>query len=378
MTSKADYYEVLGVERDASTDEIKRAYRKAAMKHHPDRNPNDAEAEANFKSCAEAYEVLSDTAKRQRYDKYGHEGLRDSGVHNYQHMNASDIFSMFEDLFGDFGGGLGGRGQGPQGNRPARGHSLETTITLELEEAIKGVEREIDFTRQDLCETCDGSGAKPGTTPNACQACGGAGRVTVRQGFFQMVRTCPTCGGAGQVISESCGNCRGAGRTARDRKLTVKVPAGIDDGQVIRVSGEGEPGYNRGPAGDLHVLIRVKAHRLFERHGDDLLLRMPISFTQASLGAKVEVPTLEGPRDLTLHPGTQHGQTLTLTGEGMPNLRTRRRGDLVTQVLVEIPKKLTAEQEDLLRRFADTEDHHVLPQSRGFWDKIKTYLGSEE
>ena len=382
MPTQRDYYEVLGVERGASATEIKRAYRQGAMRYHPDRNPDDPEAEAKFKECAEAFEVLSDAQKRQRYDRFGHEGLRGTGVHDFSGMNATDIFSIFEDLFSG-GGGAGGMGDifggaGRGGARRARrGYDLETEIEIDLKEAAAGATREVEFTRQDTCETCDGSGAKPGTSPQPCVTCAGQGKVAVRQGFFQMVRTCPECGGTGEKIVDKCADCRGTGRQPMDRTVKVRIPAGIHDQQVIRVPGEGEPGERNGPRGDLHALVRVRPHTLFVRRNDDLVLRMPVSFTQASLGAALKVPTLDGEAELTLKPGTQHGETYTLDDRGMPNLRTGRHGDLVLQVLVEVPKKLSERQEELLREFAETENHEVLPHSRGFWDKIKTYLGSD-
>ncbi len=376
MASKRDYYEVLGVDRNASADEIKRAYRKLAMKYHPDRNPDDPAAEASFKECAEAFEVLSEPEKRQRYDKFGHEGLRGAGMHDFSGMNAGDIFSMFEDLFGDmgFGGFTQRHGGGP---RARRGYDLETAIDLTLNEAAAGIEREIDFTRQDICETCKGTGAKPGTQPETCATCGGQGKVAMRQGFFQMVRTCQACGGAGKIIKERCPDCRGTERQPKKRTITVKVPAGIADGQVIRVGGEGEPGSDGGPRGDLHVVVRVRPHDLFMRDGDNLVLDMPISFTQASLGGQVEVPTLDQRAELAIPRGTQHGQVFRMRGEGMPSLRNGRKGDLLVRVNVEIPKKLTEKQEQLLREFAETEDKDVMPRSKGFWDKIKDVLSGD-
>ena len=377
MTTQRDYYEVLGVERSATLEQIKRAYRKLAMKYHPDRNPGDAEAEVRFKECAEAFEVLSDPDKRQRYDRYGHEGLRGTGMHDFSRMDAGDIASMFEELFGDMGFGsfFGGRGRSASGAR--RGFDLETAIEIDLEEVLSGTTREVGFTRQDTCDACSGTGAKPGSTPEVCSTCAGQGRVALRQGFFQMVRTCPACGGEGRVVRDKCPSCRGSGRQPRERRLQVKVPPGVSDGNVIRIGGEGEPGQRNGPRGDLHVVVQVKPHKLFERHNDDLVLRMPVSFTQAALGGKVRVPTLDGQADLVIDRGTQHGQTKVLRGQGLPNLRSGRRGDLVVQVLVEIPKKLTSRQEALLREFAATEDYDVMPQSQGFWDKIKTVLGGD-
>jgi len=376
MATQRDYYEILGIERDASSDAIKKAYKRCAMKYHPDRNPGDAEAEQRFKECAEAFEVLSDAEKRQRYDRFGHEGLRGAGMHDFSGMGASDIFSMFEDLFGDmgFGGGFGGRGGGP---RARRGYDLETQIAIELDDVVHGTTEEIEFTRQDKCETCSGSGAKAGSSPETCATCGGQGRVAVRQGFFQMVRPCPHCEGEGRIIKDKCEDCKGTGKKPRHRKLEVKVPAGIQDGQIIRVPGEGEPGDKGGPTGDLHVVVRIRNHDLFQRNGDDLVLQMPISFSQAALGAEVEVPTLGDPRMLSIPKGTQHGRMFTIRGGGLPNLRTGRSGDLVVQVGIEIPKKMSKRQEELLREFAETEDHKVMPESKGFFEKIKTYIAGE-
>jgi len=375
MPTTKDYYEILGVERTASAEQIKKAYKRAAMKYHPDRNPEDAEAEQRFKECAEAYEVLSDPQKRQRYDQFGHEGLRGAGIHDFGGMNSNDIFSMFEDLFGDLGFG-GGRRGGGGGTRARRGYDLETEIDIELDDVLNGTTREVGFTRQDTCETCDGSGAKAGTTPDTCDTCQGQGRVAVRQGFFQMVRTCPHCQGEGRIIREKCGDCHGTGRQPSDRTLEVEVPAGIHDQQVIRVPGEGEPGERGGPRGDLHVVVHVKPHELFQRDGDNLVLRMPVSFSQAALGATVEVPTLDDKHELKIPRGTQHGKTFTIRGAGLPNLRTGRKGDLVMQTLIEIPKKLSKKQEELLHEFAQTENHDVMPTSRGFWDKLKQYIGT--
>lgn len=377
MATQRDYYEVLGIERDASSEQIKKAYKRSAMKYHPDRNPGNAQAEAQFKQCAEAFEVLSDPDKRQRYDRYGHEGLRGAGMHDFSGMNAGDIFSMFEDLFGDIGLGdiFGrGRGGGRGGNRSRRGYDLETAVSVTLDEVLSGGKQQVEFTRQDICETCNGTGAKPGTSPQTCSTCGGQGQVAMRQGFFQMVQPCPACQGAGTIIEHKCSDCRGSGRRPKRRVLEVHVPPGIQDGQVIRVPGEGEPGTRGGPHGDLHVLVRVKEHELFLRDGDHLILHMPISFSQAALGATVEVPTLDGSDQLTLPHGTQNGETFTLRGHGLPNLRSGNPGNLIVQVLVEIPKKLTDRQEELLREFAETENHEVMPHSRGFWDKIKQYI----
>ena len=376
MTQR-DYYEILSVERTASGDVIKRSYRKLAMKYHPDRNPGDKAAETKFKEAAEAYEVLSNADKRQRYDRFGHAGLRGQAGHDFSHMNPNDIFSMFGDIFGGAFSGAGGRRRGGPGS-PQRGYDLETQHEITLEEVYRGVEADIEFTRQDLCETCKGTGGKPGTEPSPCVTCGGIGQVQQAGlgGMFRMVTTCPSCQGAGKVYLDKCSTCRGTGRNGKKRRLSVQIPPGIHDGQAIRVAGEGEPGQGGGPAGDLHVVIRVKEHEVFTREDDHLILQMPISFTQAALGAEVSVPTLDGETPLTIKPGTQHGELFRVKDEGLPNLRGGRRGDLIVALMLEVPTKLSDKQEALLREFAETEDHRVLPQTDSFWDKIKTYLSS--
>ncbi|MEM0915452.1 MAG: molecular chaperone DnaJ [Planctomycetota bacterium] len=376
MATTRDYYEVLGVEKTADGTTIKSAYRRLAMKYHPDRNPDDAEAEARFKECAEAYEVLSDDGKRQRYDQYGHAGLRGQAAHDFGSMGAEDIFSMFSDIFGEAFGG-GGRRRGRGGAQ--RGYDLETVAEVSLEEVATGVEREIEFTRQDTCSTCNGTGGKPGTEPVTCVTCGGVGQVQQAGlgGMFRMVTTCPACNGAGKTYAEPCPDCRGKGTKPLKRTLTLKVPAGIRDGQVIRVSGEGEPGKGGGPRGDLHVVVRVAEHELFERREDDLVLRMPVSFAQAALGATLHVPGIDGEkRDVTIKKGMQHGAVLTVRDAGLPNLRTGRPGDLHAVMMIEVPTKLSAKQEELLRAYAATEEHDVLPESKGFWDQIKSYLST--
>lgn len=378
MATQRDYYEVLSVERTASGDEIKRSYRKLAMKYHPDRNPDDKEAETRFKECAEAYEVLSDSEKRQKYDRHGHAGLRGAAGHDFSHMNAHDIFSMFDDIFGGSFSNGGGRSRGGT----QRGYDLETQAIITLNDVLTGSQQDIEFTRQDVCETCKGTGGKPGTSPVTCVTCGGVGQVRRGGGFFQMVTTCPSCGGAGKNHATPCGSCNGKGRSGLKRKLSVKIPAGIHDGQAIRVAGEGEPGIvpggGAGPRGDLHVVVRVEEHDLFQRQDDHLVLKMPVSFAQAALGATVAVPTLDGDTSLDIKAGSQHGDLVRVKGEGLPNLRSGRRGDLVAVLVIEVPKKLSGKQKELLREFAETEDHvaNRMPESQGFWDKIKTYLGT--
>ena len=369
--AKRDYYEVLGVPRDALPEQIKKAYRRHAHKFHPDRNADDPGSEAKFKEAAEAYEVLSEPTKRQRYDQFGHAGLSGVGVHDFSHMGVDDIFSMFNDIFG---GGLGGGRRGRRG-----GADLQTEVTLTLAEVANGAERAIDFTREDFCETCGGTGAAPGSQRRTCGTCGGYGQVEQTGGlsglFGRVITTCPTCRGRGSSVVSPCTSCRGSGRTMKDRVVSVQIPAGIHDGQAVRVRGEGEPGEDGAQRGDLHCYVRISPHPFFERHNNDLVCRMPISFTQASLGAKVEVPTLTGKGELKIPPGTQHGQLFRLNGIGLPDLRSGRRGDELVQVMVEIPKRLDKAQEALLREFAKTEDRSVLPESKGFFDKLMEYLG---
>ncbi len=385
MPTTRDYYEVLSVERTADTDEIKRSYRRLALKYHPDRNPDDAEAETKFKEAAEAYEILSDDSKRKVYDQYGHEGLRSRGgpaPHDFSRMDPNDIFSMFEEIFG--GGGRGGFGGGGRGRpRTARGYDLEYETTIDLTDVAKGCEREVEFTRLDVCDKCTGTGAKPGTKPETCTTCGGQGKVAQQGlgGMFRMVTACPRCRGRGKVIKEHCDTCRGKGRVPKKRKLTVKIPAGVHEGQAVRVQGEGEPPppeaspQGQGVRGDLHVLIRVKDHPLFHRDSDNLVVELPVSFSQAALGAEVDVPTIEGSRQLRIHAGAQHDDMYKLDGEGLPNLRSGRHGDLLTIIKIEIPKKLSSKQKDILREYAETEDHSILPESHGFWKKMKDRIG---
>jgi molecular chaperone DnaJ len=379
VATKRDYYEVLGVARTADAEEIKRAYRRLAMKYHPDRNQADnggGESELKFKECSEAYEVLSDAGKRQRYDQYGHQGV--TGQHDFSHMDVGDIFSMFDDIFGGLGGRGGARAQG--GRRgPQRGFDLETQVELSLVEVASGTEKTIEFEKQDTCETCKGSGAKPGSSPVVCVQCGGQGRVT-QQGFggmFRMVTACPNCRGRGAVVRDHCPTCRGTGRQARKRIVTVKIPAGVHEGQSIVITGEGEAGEPGGPSGDLHCYIAVKPHPIFTRHNSDLVCQVPISFTHAALGGTIEVPTLKGKEELEIPSGTQHGEVFKLKGKGLPGLRTHKVGDELVQIYIEIPKKLSERQKQLLKDFAATDDGSMMPQRKGFMDKLKQVLTGE-
>jgi len=376
---KRDYYEVLGVGKNASADEIKRAYRRMAMKYHPDKNPNNKEAETKFKECAEAYEVLSDPEKRQRYDQFGHEGLRGMGMRDYTHMRWQDIGSIFEEAFGfgDFADlfGIGGRRK-TRRTGPTRGYDLETSVELTLTDIAKGAEKTIEFTRQDICPECNGSGCAKGTTPSRCPSCGGTGQVAKGGGFFQMISTCRQCRGSGQIITTPCRKCKGTGRVPKKRIISVRIPAGVHEGQGIRVAGEGEPGHNNGPRGDLYCYVRIKPHEFLQRDGNNLIAVVPISFTQAALGTTIEVPSLNGTRGLKIPPGTQYGSVFRIRGQGLPDMRTGRTGDELVEITIETPAKLNAKQQELLREFAKTENKGVSPRSKNFFERLKKYFGN--
>ena len=382
--AKRDYYEILGVKKGASDDDIKRAYRRLAMKYHPDKNPGDKEAENKFKECAEAYEVLSDSEKRQRYDQLGHEGLRGVGMRDYSHMKWQDIGSIFEDIFNGSGGfedlfgGRAGRGRSRRAG-PTRGYDLETTVDLTLGDVAEGTEKKIEFTRQDLCSDCTGSGSAKGSSPGKCPRCQGSGQVAQAGmgGFFQMVSTCPTCKGAGKVITDPCKKCRGTGRIAKKREVNIKIPAGVHEGQGVRVAGEGEPGQRGGPRGDLYCYVRIKQHPFLQRDGSDLIATVPIGFTQATLGAAIQVPSLNGTKELKIPAGTQHGDVFRIRGQGLPDLRSRGKGDELVCVVIEIPKKLNSRQKELLQEFAGTENKTNFPESKGFFEKLKKYFNNK-
>ncbi len=376
MPTTRDYYEILGVPRGAPPEDIKRAYRRLAMKNHPDRNPGDAGAEARFKECAEAYEVLADPERRAIYDRYGHAGLRSTPGHDFNSMNAEDIFSMFEDIFG---GAFGGQRRRRGGGGVPRGYDLETEVELTLEEVMNGTSREVEFKRLDVCQACGGEGAKPGTGRVSCTGCGGSGQVaqTGFGGMFRMVTTCRACGGRGSVIADKCPECRGNGRVSVRRKLDVKIPAGISDTQAVRVASEGEPPPpelspgGQGIRGDLHVVVRVRRHERFEREGDHLLMALPVAFTQAALGAEIEVPTLDGPATLRIPPGTQHGALFRVPHKGLPNVRSGKRGDLVAVLQLVVPQKLNEAQKKLLHEYARTEKLDVGAANSSLWEKIR-------
>ncbi|MBN1910626.1 MAG: molecular chaperone DnaJ [Pirellulales bacterium] len=369
MASKRCYYEVLGVARNASDDEIADRYRDLAMKYHPDRNQGDESAADKFKEAAEAFDVLSHREKRARYDRYGHAGVQGQGGATQFH-DPSDIFAAFGDIFGDlFGGGLGG-GFGRR-NRVRQGADIRCQVTINLQEAARGCEKAISFRRHRTCDTCHGSGCRPGTQPVKCQYCGGAGRVVQSTGIFSMQTTCPACKGAGSQIKDPCRECRGSGYVRDDVTRNVSIPAGVDGNTRLRLQGEGEPSPNGGPPGDCYCFIAVEKHPLFEREGQHLICQVPVSYAQAALGATIDVPTLDGPKPLEIRQGTQPGDVYTMSGEGMPSPRQRGRGDLLVQVLLEVPKQLDDEHEALLRKLADLEHANVTPHRKSFFEKLK-------
>ncbi|MBF0140916.1 MAG: molecular chaperone DnaJ [Magnetococcales bacterium] len=373
-----DYYETLGVNRSADGDEIKKAYRKLAMQLHPDRNPGNKDAETQFKEVNAAYEVLKDPKKRSIYDQFGHAGLSQSGGGGGFSRDPSGFGGgfgdIFEEFFGDiFGGGRGGRGERAGG--PQRGEDFRYDMTVTLETVMNGVEEKIRIPTILECEACKGSGSKPGSGPETCPTCQGMGQVRTQQGFFSIARTCAACGGRGKIIRNPCGVCRGQGRKRGEKTLTVKIPPGVDTGTRMRLSGEGGAGMSGGPAGDLYIMIDVARHNMFERFGADLLCHVPITFTQAALGGKLEIPSLSGKARLTVPPGTQTGSRLSLRGKGLPHLnRPGVYGDLVVEVRVETPVKLNKRQRELFEELASCSDAESHPESKSFFDKVKEFL----
>jgi molecular chaperone DnaJ len=365
---KRDYYEVLGVAKTASAQELKSAYRKIAFQFHPDRNPGDKEAEEKFKEAAEAYEVLSDPDKRARYDQFGHEGARFGGfgAEGFQGVNINDIFG---DLFGDI---FGGRGRARGGK--TRGSDLRYNLDLSFEEAAFGCEVQVKVPKPKRCEVCEGRGARAGAE-RVCPTCQGAGELRFTQGFFSVSRTCNQCNGAGRIITDPCPACGGAGKLEAESTLTVKIPPGVDTGTRVRLTGEGEPGDHGGPAGDLYVVVHVREHPLFVREDYDVFCEVPISFAQAALGAALDVPTLDGKQKLKIPPATQTGKVFTLRGKGIPHLHGGRRGDHHVRVVVETPAQLTKEQRDLLERFAELSGEKTQPQTQSFFDKVRELFG---
>jgi molecular chaperone DnaJ len=368
--AKRDYYEVLGVNKDCSEDELKKAYRRLAMKWHPDRNPDNPKAEEHFKEAKEAYEVLCDPNKRTAYDQFGHAGVDPQIAAGAGGMGGfGDIFS---DIFGEiFGGGRGGR------STVFRGADLRYNLEITLEQAAHGFETKIRIPAMALCEVCKGSGAKAGTQPTTCPACRGAGQVRVSQGPFSIAQTCPRCHGSGSIITNPCSACHGAGRVKLQKTLSVRIPPGVDEGDRVRLSGEGEPGVNGGPPGDLYVQVHIKAHAVFQRDHDDLHCEMPISITTAALGGEIEIPTLDGSARIRVPAETQSGKTFRLKGKGIKGVRSQAPGDLFCHVVVETPVQLTARQRELLREFeaisnADSARHN--PRAKGWFDKVKEFF----
>lgn len=379
MSKQRDFYEVLGVPRDATADQIKSAYRKAAMKWHPDRNPESKqEAEENFRIASEAYTVLSDTQKRAVYDRYGHAGLDSRGFETGGFN--STIFEEFQDILGDMLGFDpsmgGGRRRGGRGQRGQRGADLRYDMSLSFEEAASGVTTKIRIARNEICEGCNGSGAKPGTGMSVCQTCQGRGQLAYQQGFFAISRTCPACQGTGQVIRDACTSCRGQGRVQRERTLEIGIPAGVETGTRLRMTGQGEPGSNGGTAGDLYIFLEVKDHPFFERRGADLTCTIPISIAQATLGAKIRVPTLKGDEELEIPEGTQSGQIFRKKGKGLPNPHGGR-GDLYISVAIVIPQKVSREQRRILEQLGQSlkVDNKPVERSSSFFDKVKDIFG---
>lgn len=366
---KRDYYEILGISRQADEEEIKKSYRQLALKYHPDRNPGNKEAEEAFKEAAEAYEVLRDPQKRRIYDAYGHEGLRGSGFSGFSGFE--DIFSSFGDIFQDFFSfGFGGSPRGRTAARP--GGDLIYDLTVPFEEAVFGTEKEIQIETLVTCEPCQGTGAEPGTKESVCPTCQGSGQVVQSQGFFRISATCTRCQGAGKILLSPCGTCRGQGRVRKSKHVQVRVPAGVDSGTRLRLKGEGESGYRGGFPGDLYVRIGVQGHSFFERDGENLFAKVPISFVQAILGDRIEVPTLEGTKSLDIEPGTQPGSVVRFTGDGVPRLRGRGRGDLFFEIDVKIPNSTTARQQELLREFMEIEKERTESKVRKWpWPRKK-------
>jgi molecular chaperone DnaJ len=371
--SKRDYYEILGVSRTCNEAELKAAFRKLAMQHHPDRNPGDSECEHRFKELNEAYDVLKDGDKRAAYDRFGHAAFEHGGggaAHGFGADFATTFSDIFEDLFGMGGGRRGSRGSGRE-----RGSDLRYNMEISLDEAYQGKTAQIRIPTLVICEACSGTGAKAGTKPKVCATCGGAGKIRHAQGFFTLERTCPTCVGRGQTIDDPCSACSGAGRLTRERTLSVNIPAGVEDGTRIRLSGEGEAGLRGGPAGDLYIFLSIAPHEFFQRDGGDLHCRVPISMVAAALGGEFEVPAIDGSKARVKIPaGTQTGRRFRLAGKGMPVLRAKQTGDMYVQVAVETPQNLTKRQREILAEFEKLSSQDTQPESAGFFSRVKEFL----
>jgi molecular chaperone DnaJ len=374
--AKRDYYAVLGLGRDATDDDLKKAYRKLAMKHHPDRNPEDKGAEEKFKEAKEAYEVLGDPKKRAAYDQFGHAGVDASAGFGGR---GPEGFGGFADAFGDIFGEIFGQGQRGRGSGMFRGADLRYNLELSLEEAARGSEATIRVPTLEQCATCHGTGAKPGTHPSTCKTCNGRGEVRVSQGFFSIQQTCPTCHGSGKVVTDPCHTCDGQGRLRKHKTLSVKIPAGVDQDDRIRLAGEGEAGVNGGPNGDLYVVVQLKPHAVFQREGADLHCEMPIGFATAALGGEIEIPTLDGHAKIKVPPETQTGQVFRLRNKGIRPVRGSVTGDLYCHVAVETPVKLTSRQKELLREFESINQENPgahTPRAKGFFDRVREFFSS--
>ena len=373
MAQKKDYYEVLGVNRDASDEDLKKSYRKLAMKWHPDRNPDNPKAESNFKEAKEAYEILSDANKRAAYDQYGHAGVDASAG-----AGAGAGYGNFSDAFGDIFGDIFGGGR--QRSSVYRGADLRYNLEVSLEEAARGTETRIRIPALEECGTCKGSGAKPGTQPTTCSTCKGQGQVRMQQGFFSIQQTCPKCHGTGKMIASPCAACSGVGRVKQHKTLAVKIPAGVDEGDRIRLSGEGEAGVNGGPSGDLYVVIHIKPHTVFQRDHNDLHCEMPVSFTTAALGGDIEIPTLDGYAKIRIPAETQSGKIFRLRGKGIKGVRSSTHGDLMCHVVVETPVNLTARQRELLQELESIDQRSAgehNPRAKGWMKKVKEFFGQQ-
>ena len=365
--AKRDYYEILGVNRDANQEEIKKAYRKSALKYHPDKNPGSKESEEKFKEATEAYEILRDSQKRAAYDQFGHSlGGKYEGFEGFSRDSGS-----FSDIFSEVFGDVFETDTRRRSARPQRGSDLQYELEVSFKDSAFGIDKTIKIPREEVCNNCNGNGAKPGTGRRRCPTCGGTGQIRISQGFFSLARTCNRCGGEGETIETPCTTCRGSGRIRVERKIEVKIPAGVETGTRLRISGEGEAGVRGGPRGDLYVLLHVQPSEIFERHNNDLICEIPITFVQAALGTEIDVPTLDGRAAIKIPPGTQTHKVFRLKGKGMPSLRGYGKGDLHARVIVEVPTNLNAKQKMILEEFARTSGEDVNPMSKSFMDKIK-------
>lgn len=373
MSGKRCYYEILEVSKTASDGEISTSYRKLAIKYHPDKNPGDEDAISRFKEASEAFEVLNDPEKRQRYDRYGHAGLNgQSGGSGFS--DVEDIFSAFGDIFGDLFGGGGGRGR----RRVRKGRDVRCDVSLTLKEAAEGVRKTVQFKRHEPCLKCEGSGAAEGSKRETCSYCGGHGQVVQQAGIVRVQTTCPACKGEGSSVKSPCRPCRGSGHILKKVEAEVEIPAGVDDGMQVRITGQGEPSPSGGPSGDCYCVVSILQHSLFEREGQHLICRVPITYSQATLGATLEVPTLNGPGEVEIPRGTQSGDVFRLKGQGMPDPRITGLGDMLVQVNIEVPEKVSEEAESLLRQLAEIEHKNVAPQRKGFFDSVKEYFSPDE